>query len=108
MMKPVCPAQPPRGLPGCDLLNILPSHARGGHLPASLSGANNPFFVQAVAVRDRAGLFGRPGKMMTDFVPTANASTSARFLSMFKPRDIFLHDGKSLRRFTIGARVQMA
>jgi murein DD-endopeptidase MepM/ murein hydrolase activator NlpD len=29
------------------------------------------------------------------------------FRSLFKPRDIFLHDGKSLRRFTIGAGVQM-
>ena len=45
---------------------------------------------------------------MTDFVPTANASFSAKFRNLFKPRDIFLHDGKSLRRFTIGARVQMA
>ena len=25
-----------------------------------------------------------------------------------KPRDVFLHDGKSLRRFTIGSGVQMA
>ena len=31
-----------------------------------------------------------------------------RFRNLFKPRDIFLHDGKSLRRFTIGSRVQMA
>ena len=45
---------------------------------------------------------------MTDFMPTANASLSVKFRNLFKPRDIFLHDGKSLRRFTIGARVQMA
>jgi len=45
---------------------------------------------------------------MTDFVPTANASLAAKFHNLFKPRDIFLHDGKSLRRFTIGAGVQMA
>jgi murein DD-endopeptidase MepM/ murein hydrolase activator NlpD len=38
---------------------------------------------------------------MTDFAPKA-------VTNIFKPRDIFLHDGKSLRRFTIGARVQMA
>ena len=37
-----------------------------------------------------------------------NAGMSAKFRGMFKSRDIFLHDGKSLRRFTIGARVQMA
>jgi murein DD-endopeptidase MepM/ murein hydrolase activator NlpD len=46
--------------------------------------------------------------MMTNFVPTANAGLSSKFRNLFKPRDIFLHDGKSLRRFTIGAKVQMA
>ncbi len=45
---------------------------------------------------------------MTDFVPTANASLAAKFRNLFKPRDIFLHDGKSLRRFTIGAGIQKA
>lgn len=39
---------------------------------------------------------------------TANAGMPARFRNLFKARDIFLHDGKSLRRFTIGAKVQMA
>jgi len=37
-----------------------------------------------------------------------NAGFGARFQSFFKPRDVFLHDGKSLRRFTIGSRIQMA
>jgi murein DD-endopeptidase MepM/ murein hydrolase activator NlpD len=37
-----------------------------------------------------------------------NAGLGARFQSFFKPRDVFLHDGKSLRRFTIGSRIQMA
>jgi murein DD-endopeptidase MepM/ murein hydrolase activator NlpD len=54
--------------------------------------------------------------MMTTFVPTAasglstrlNAGLAHKFRNIFKPRDIFLHDGKSLRRFTIGAKVQMA
>jgi murein DD-endopeptidase MepM/ murein hydrolase activator NlpD len=54
--------------------------------------------------------------MMTTFVPAANSGLSTKFnaglaqkfRNLFKPRDIFLHDGKSLRRFTIGARVQMA
>jgi murein DD-endopeptidase MepM/ murein hydrolase activator NlpD len=45
---------------------------------------------------------------MTDLTPTANAGSSRRLRNLFKARDIFLHDGKSLRRFTIGARVQMA
>jgi murein DD-endopeptidase MepM/ murein hydrolase activator NlpD len=38
----------------------------------------------------------------------ANAGFGARFRNLFKPRDVFLHDGKSLRRFTIGSGVQMA
>ncbi len=46
--------------------------------------------------------------MMTSNVSTANAGLSATFRNFFKPRDIFLHDGKSLRRFTIGAKVQFA
>ena len=46
--------------------------------------------------------------MMTNFVPTANATPTWKFRGMFKPRDIFLHDGKSLRRYTIGAGVQKA
>ena len=46
--------------------------------------------------------------MMTNFASTQNASFSVRFRNLFKPRDIFLHDGKSLRRFTIGAKIQMA
>jgi murein DD-endopeptidase MepM/ murein hydrolase activator NlpD len=45
---------------------------------------------------------------MTTFVPTANNRLSVKFRNFFKPRDIFLHDGKSLRRFTIGAKLQMA
>lgn len=46
--------------------------------------------------------------MMTTFVPTANNRMSVKFRNLFRPRDIFLHDGKSLRRFTIGAKLQMA
>src|SRR4051812_49361478 len=38
---------------------------------------------------------------------TMNAGLGARFHTFFKPRDVFLHDGKSLRRFTIGSRIQM-
>ena len=50
----------------------------------------------------------RAGIRMTTFVATANKPLSVRFSNLFKPRDIFLHDGKSLRRFTIGAKLQMA
>jgi murein DD-endopeptidase MepM/ murein hydrolase activator NlpD len=59
--------------------------------------------------------------MMTTFVSAANsglttsftsgkfnAGLAQKFRNIFKPRDIFLHDGKSLRRFTIGAKVQIA
>ena len=46
--------------------------------------------------------------MMTNFVPTTNETLAGKFRGLFKPRDIFLHDGKSLRRFTIGAGVQRA
>lgn len=45
---------------------------------------------------------------MTNLTATANAGFAAKFRDIFKARDIFLHDGKSLRRFTIGARIQMA
>lgn len=44
---------------------------------------------------------------MTDFPPT-NAGIQYKFHNLFKPRDIFLHDGRSLRRVSIGARVQVA
>lgn len=45
---------------------------------------------------------------MTTFVPTANQRGAVKFQNFFRPRDIFLHDGKSLRRFTVGAKLQMA
>ena len=38
----------------------------------------------------------------------ATTGLTARFRTIFKPRDVFLHDGKSLRRFTIGAGMQKA
>jgi murein DD-endopeptidase MepM/ murein hydrolase activator NlpD len=46
--------------------------------------------------------------MMTNLVQAANAGLTAKFRNLFKPRDIFFHDGKSLRRFSIGSRVQIA
>src|ERR1700750_3405226 len=45
---------------------------------------------------------------MTTFVATANQRGAVKFRDIFKPRDIFLHDGKSLRRFTVGAKLQLA
>ena len=39
---------------------------------------------------------------------TMNVGFAGKFLTFFRPRDIFLHDGTSLRRFQIGAKVQMA
>lgn len=37
-----------------------------------------------------------------------NGGLGERFRAAFKPRDVFLHDGRSLRRFTLGSRLQMA
>jgi murein DD-endopeptidase MepM/ murein hydrolase activator NlpD len=46
--------------------------------------------------------------MMTNLVQAVNAGMAAKFRNLFKPRDIFFHDGKSLRRFSVGSRVQIA
>jgi murein DD-endopeptidase MepM/ murein hydrolase activator NlpD len=46
--------------------------------------------------------------MMTNLVQAANAGLPAKFRNLFKPRDIFFHDGKSLRRFSVGSRIQIA
>jgi murein DD-endopeptidase MepM/ murein hydrolase activator NlpD len=59
-------------------------------------------------LRAIAAATDEPGKMMTISVQTANAGLSQRFRNLFKPRDIFFHDGKSLRRFSVGSRVQIA
>jgi murein DD-endopeptidase MepM/ murein hydrolase activator NlpD len=39
---------------------------------------------------------------------TNNAALPGMFRTMFKPRDIFLHDGKALRRVRVGSGVQAA
>ncbi|MFN3727909.1 MAG: M23 family metallopeptidase [Allosphingosinicella sp.] len=41
-------------------------------------------------------------------VQRKNVGWGSKFRGAFKPRDIFLHDGKSLRRFTLGRRAQAA
>lgn len=45
---------------------------------------------------------------MTNFVQTANAAPHGMFRKAFQTRDIFLHDGKTLRRIKVGAPVQFA
>ena len=45
---------------------------------------------------------------MTNLQQSKNVSLGDRFRSAFKPRDIFLHDGRSLRRLRIGTRLQLA
>ena len=45
---------------------------------------------------------------MTNLVQAANAGFHGKFRNLFKPRDIFFHDGKSLRRFSVGSGVQIA
>ncbi len=44
---------------------------------------------------------------MTNILATTNENWTGKFRAAFKPRDLFLHDGTSLRRFTIGAKLQM-
>jgi murein DD-endopeptidase MepM/ murein hydrolase activator NlpD len=44
---------------------------------------------------------------MKTFVQGKNAGHSKRFRNFFKPRDIFFHDGTSLRRVRVGTGVQV-
>jgi murein DD-endopeptidase MepM/ murein hydrolase activator NlpD len=43
---------------------------------------------------------------MTKLVQTKNAGLGQRFRNLFKPRDIFFHDGTSLKRIRVGRGVQ--
>ena len=43
---------------------------------------------------------------MTKSAQTRNAGLGYKFRNFFKPRDIFFHDGKSLRRIHVGSGVQ--
>ncbi|MDQ3139587.1 MAG: M23 family metallopeptidase [Pseudomonadota bacterium] len=45
---------------------------------------------------------------MTISVQAYNVGTAAKFRSLFKPRDIFFHDGSKLRRARIGVGMQLA
>ncbi|HZG45358.1 MAG TPA: M23 family metallopeptidase [Allosphingosinicella sp.] len=45
---------------------------------------------------------------MTNLQQRKNVSLTQRFRTAFKPRDIFLHDGRNLRRMRIGTRIQLA
>lgn len=45
---------------------------------------------------------------MNELTQQKNAGLIQRFRNAFKPREIFLHDGRSLRRFRIGTRLQLA
>jgi len=44
---------------------------------------------------------------MTNLQQRKNVSLAQRFRAAFKARDIFLHDGRSLRRVRLGTRVQL-
>ncbi|MGF1549787.1 MAG: M23 family metallopeptidase [Sphingomonadaceae bacterium] len=47
---------------------------------------------------------------MTDYAFTSSAGNGRRslgFHKIFKPRDIFLHDGRNLRRLSVSAKLQM-
>jgi murein DD-endopeptidase MepM/ murein hydrolase activator NlpD len=43
---------------------------------------------------------------MSDNAFVSNVSWTMRFQELFKPRDFMFHDGRALRRFTVGARMQ--
>jgi murein DD-endopeptidase MepM/ murein hydrolase activator NlpD len=45
---------------------------------------------------------------MTNLQQRNNVGLAQRFRAAFKPRDIFLHDGRSLRRLRLGSRLQLA
>ena len=45
---------------------------------------------------------------MTNVVNSVNVRSSGKFRKLFKKRDIFVHDGKTLRRLTISAGAQVA
>src|SRR3546814_7068422 len=47
------------------------------------------------------------GIVMTNLVQAKNGVVFLKFRNVFKPRDIFFHDGKSLRRVSVGVPVQM-
>ena len=45
---------------------------------------------------------------MQDLQRRKNVGLAGKFRAAFKPREIFLHDGRSLRRIRVGSRVQVA
>ena len=55
-----------------------------------------------------APIEGRPVGEEIVLTKTNNAGLFGMFRTMFKPRDIFLHDGKALRRVRVGSGVQAA
>jgi murein DD-endopeptidase MepM/ murein hydrolase activator NlpD len=44
---------------------------------------------------------------MTNFVRVVNAEAAHKFRNLFQPRDIFVHDGRGLRRIALSTPVQM-
>jgi murein DD-endopeptidase MepM/ murein hydrolase activator NlpD len=56
----------------------------------------------------RDGLLRPPGIRMTEAVQMLNATGIAKFRKLFRQRDFFFHDGKSLRRFSVSVRLQLA
>jgi murein DD-endopeptidase MepM/ murein hydrolase activator NlpD len=49
---------------------------------------------------------GQLGDGMTNLVQSKNAGYGRKFRNIFKPRDIFFHDGTSLRRIRVSGQVQ--
>jgi hypothetical protein len=50
---------------------------------------------------------GRWGFFMTDYI-VGNIAARGKFRSLLKPRDIFVHDGKALRRVRISVPLQLS
>ena len=63
--------------------------------------------LSAALLRDRAQ-FGAASRGIDVLTKTNNAGLNGMFRTMFKARDIFLHDGKALRRVRVGSGVQAA
>jgi murein DD-endopeptidase MepM/ murein hydrolase activator NlpD len=63
--------------------------------------------LSAALLRDRAQ-FGAASRGIDVLTKTNNAGLNGMFRTMFKPRDIFLHDGKALRRVRVGSGAQAA
>ena len=108
-MKPVCPGITTPPLPRQEMFNSLRPHVAEGAFPDVIRGGGNALdFVLGPRLRVAAPNQGRPVGDEMVVAKTKNAGFSGMFRTIFKPRDIFLHDGKTLRRVQVGSGIQAA